>query len=89
VYGKERKKERKIICEWKKKRKREKDELAMKIWEGWIKWKKKIIKCKEGCHVDCGTKLLLYFQPCAIRQRGHHWCLEVTIFFCLCTCPPF
>jgi hypothetical protein len=34
-----------------RKRKREKDEVAMKIWEGWIKWKKRKIKCKEGCHV--------------------------------------
>jgi hypothetical protein len=30
---------------------KEKDELAIKIWEGWIKWKKRKIKCKEGCHV--------------------------------------
>jgi hypothetical protein len=35
------------------------------------------------------TKHSLFFQPCAIRQRGHYRCLVVIIFFCLCTCPPF
>jgi hypothetical protein len=35
------------------------------------------------------TKLSLFFQPCAIRQRGHHRCLVVIIFFYPCTCPPF
>ena len=29
------------------------------------------------------------FQPCAIRQRGRCLCLEVNLFVCLCTCPPF
>ena len=29
------------------------------------------------------------FQPCAIRQQGRRLCLEVNIFVCLCTCPPF
>ena len=29
------------------------------------------------------------FQPCAIRQRGWCLCLEVNLFVCLCTCPPF
>jgi putative cell wall-binding protein len=90
-YGKERKEERrkKIYEKEKEEKEKEKDEVAIKIWEGWIKWKKGKIKCKEGCHVDCETKLLLYFQPCAIRQRGRHRCLVVTIFFCPCTCPPF
>ena len=29
------------------------------------------------------------FHPYAIRQRGRHLCLEVNLFVCLCTCPPF
>ena len=29
------------------------------------------------------------FQPCAIRQRERHLCLEVNLFVYLCTCPPF
>jgi hypothetical protein len=35
-----------------KEKKKRKEEVAIKVWEGWIKWKKrKKIKCKEGCHV--------------------------------------
>jgi hypothetical protein len=37
--------------EWKYEKEKEKDEVAIKIWEGCIKWKKRKIKCKEGCHV--------------------------------------
>ena len=29
------------------------------------------------------------FQPCAIRQRGRRLFVEVNLFVCLCTCPPF
>ena len=29
------------------------------------------------------------FQPCAIQQRGRRLCLEVNLFVCFCTCPPF
>jgi hypothetical protein len=46
----ERKKE-KIYMWIKEEKEKEKDEVAIKIWEGWIKWKKRKIKCKEGCHV--------------------------------------
>jgi hypothetical protein len=35
----------------KEEKEKEKDEVAIKIWEGWIKWKKRKINCKEGCHV--------------------------------------
>jgi hypothetical protein len=34
-----------------KEKEKEKDEVAIKIWEGSIKWNKRKIKCKEGCHV--------------------------------------
>jgi hypothetical protein len=46
IYERKNKEEMK---EWKKKKRKE--EVAIKIWEGWIKWKKGKIKCKEGCHV--------------------------------------
>jgi hypothetical protein len=48
--------EKKRKNEWKKyenerRKEKEKDEVAIKIWEVWIKWKKRKIKCKDGCHV--------------------------------------
>jgi hypothetical protein len=60
--------------------------VPSKIWEGWIRWKKNKNARKD---VTLLTKLSLFFQPCAIRQRGRHRCLVVIIFFCPCTCPPF
>jgi hypothetical protein len=50
----EKKERKKKIWEWKNEKyekEKEKDEVAIKIWEGCIKWKKREIKCKEGCHV--------------------------------------
>jgi hypothetical protein len=70
---KERKKERNFYMWMKEEKEKEKDEVAMKIWEGWIKWKKNKV---QGMMSRCWeTKLPLFFQPCAIRQRGRHQCL--------------
>jgi hypothetical protein len=90
---KERKKNRNVkknICVWEnerkwlKKKKREEKEkrgMAEKIWEGWIKWKKNKV---QGRMLRCWeTKLSLFFQPCAIRQRGRHRCLVVIFSFAL------
>jgi hypothetical protein len=91
VYGKERKKKYMCMREWKRviekeKKKREKKKkergVARKIWEGWMKWKEKN-KVQERTSRCWETNLSLFFQPCAIRQRGHHWCLVVKISFAL------
>jgi hypothetical protein len=96
VYGKERKKNRKVkkkMCmrEWKRvieKREKKERRVARKIWEGWIKWKKK--NKVQGAMSRCWeTKLSFFFQPCAIRQQGYHRCLVAIFFFCPCTCTPF
>jgi hypothetical protein len=49
--------------------------------------KEKKNKVKEGCHVV--ERRNFHSFSCAIRQRGRHRCLVVTIFFFPCTCPPF
>jgi hypothetical protein len=55
--------------------------MARKIWSGWIKWKMNKV---QGRMSRCWeTKLSLFFHPCAIRQRGCHWCLVVIFLFAL------
>jgi hypothetical protein len=66
--------------------KKERTWVPRKIWEGWIKWKKNKV---QGRMSRCWeTKLSLFFQPCAIRQRGRHRCLIVIFSFFSWTCPP-
>jgi hypothetical protein len=84
------KKERKI-WEWeneRKKRKREK-RSGNKDLRGMNEVKEKKNKVQGRMSRCWETKLSLFFQPCAIRQRGRHRCLVVIIFFWPCTCPPF
>jgi hypothetical protein len=65
----------------KEKEEKEKRGVARKIWEGWIKWKKNKV---QGRMSRCWeTKHSLFFQPCAIRQRGCHRCLAVIFSFAL------
>jgi hypothetical protein len=59
--------------EWEKTEK-DKREVARKIWEGWIKWNKKI-KCKEGCHV--------------VERRNFHSFFPTLCNPTTSTCPPF
>jgi hypothetical protein len=76
---KERKKEK--IYRKVKKEKNVRMKKKRKRKEGWQEGyerdessERKKIKCKEGCHV-VERRSFHSFQPCAIRQRGHHRCL--------------
>jgi hypothetical protein len=66
--------------EWKRVIEKEKEEkerrgVARKIWEGQIKLKKnKVLGRMSRCWE---MKRSLFFQPCAIWQRGRHRCLVV------------
>jgi hypothetical protein len=85
-------KNEKIIKEWKrvierKKRKEKREEEWQERYERDESSERKI-KVQERMSQSWETKLSLFFQPCAIRQRGRHRCL-VVIFFFPCTCPPF
>jgi hypothetical protein len=67
--------------EWLKKKKKKKKwrKMARKTWEGWIKWNKKKVRGRMSRCWE--TELLVFFQPCAIRQWGRHQCLVVIFSF--------
>jgi hypothetical protein len=61
-----------------RKRRKERRGVARKIWEGWIKRKKNKSARKDVTLLR--DEISLFFQPCAIQQRGRHRCLVVIIF---------
>jgi hypothetical protein len=65
--------------DWKRKRKKREERSGKKDMRGMNQVKRK--NKEQGRMSRCWeTKLSFFFQPCAIRQRGHRRCL-VVIFF--------